>query len=240
MADDDDFDQHFGGDEAETPDGDAQEGDAGGDGAEGAEGGDEEDFSKDWGDLPDDPVNFGGGGGVGKKVLRISLMVLIGFGVPATTVGVLYATGLWESLTESSSSDSDTDSVAEDDSKKKKKKRRSRKGKKKARKAKRAANGGGDAALTQVVQDWDIETGNVVVTIKGKAELWVDGVSLGKVKKKKKLQLEAGTHLFRAKMGKKKLAVQGAVEAGGNFTLLLDFKKKKAVFEAKKGRKKKR
>ena len=77
------------------------------------------------------------------------------------------------------------------------------------------------------------------MAIKGKAELWVDGVSLGKVKKKK-LKLSAGDHIFRAKMGKKKMAIQGTVESGGTFVLNLDFKKMKKSFEAKAGRKKKK
>ena len=56
-------------------------------------------------------------------------------------------------------------------------------------------------------QDWSIDSGDMRVVIKGKAELWVDGVSLGKVKKK--LKLSAGEHVFRAKMGKKKMAIKG-------------------------------
>jgi hypothetical protein len=67
----------------------------------------------------------------------------------------------------------------------------------------------------------------------------VDGVSIGKVKKKK-LKLSAGNHLFRAKMGKKKIAVQGTVAKGGTFLLNIDFKKMKSSFDEKSGRKRKR
>ena len=59
----DDFDQHFGGDD---PAEDSEESEPESDGAESEEGeseDDEEDFSKEWGDLPDDPVKFGAGGG---------------------------------------------------------------------------------------------------------------------------------------------------------------------------------
>ena len=41
-------------------------------------------------------------------------------------------------------------------------------------------------------------------------------------------------------MGKKKMAIKGTVESGGNFVLSLDFKKMKKSFEAKAGRKKKK
>ena len=232
----DDFDQHFGGDD------DAEEGEESEPESEGAESedgeseDDEEDFSKEWGDLPDDPVKFGAGGGPLKKVIRIALMVLVGAGVPSIIVAVLHFTGTLESIQDSMASDGDE--VAEDSGKeKKKKKKRSRKKKKKKKST--AFNPGDSDAAGEIAQDWSIESGDVRVVIKGKAELWVDGVSLGKVKKKK-LKLSAGEHVFRAKMGKKKMAIKGTVESGGNFVLNLDFKKMKKSFEAKAGRKKKK
>ena len=237
MADEeDDFDQHFGGDE---PAEDAEESEPESDGAESEDGEseeDEEDFSKEWGDLPDDPVKFGAAGGPLKKVIRIALMVLVGAGVPSIIVAVLHFTGTLESIQDSMSSDGDE--VAEDTTKEKKKKKRSRKKKKKKKKS-TAFNPGESGGGDDLDQDWSIDAGDVRVVIKGKAELWVDGVSLGKVKKKK-LKLSAGPHVFRAKMGKKKMAIQGTVESGGTFILSLDFKKMKKSFEAKAGRKKKK
>ena len=129
------------------------------------------------------------------------------------------------------------DEVAEDTSKEKEEEARSRKKKNKRKRAPhliRAIHGAGD----EPEQDWSIDSGDVRVVIKGKAELWVDGVSLGKVKKKK-LKLSAGEHVFRAKMGKKKMAIKGTVESGGNFVLEPRFKKMKKSFEAKAGRKEK-
>lgn len=244
--DEDDFDQHFGGDQPPEEGGDAEsegseEGGEGGEDGESEE--DEEDFSKEWGDLPDDPVKFGGGSGSLKKVIRISLMVLVGAGVPSTVVGVLWATGLWDDMQTWMAAADTPDSIDGDSGKEKKKKKRSRKGKKK-KKSKSKSKGKGlapddSASGGELVQDWQIDSGEVRVVIKGKAELWVDGVSLGKVKKKK-LKLSAGQHIFRAKMGKKKLAVKGKVEEGGNFTLSIDFKKMKTSFGAQGGRKKKR
>lgn len=233
----DDFDQHFGGD-APAEDGEESDAVGGDESADPEEAGseeDEEDFSKEWGDLPDDPVKFGGGGGTLKKAIRIGLMVLVGAGVPSIIVAALYFTGTLESIQDSMNS-SDQEVVAEESSGKEKKKKRSRKGKKKSKSsALKSGNGsGGD-----VNQDWEIDYGDVRVSIKGKAELWVDGVSIGKVKKKK-LKLSAGNHLFRAKMGKKKIAVQGTVAKGGTFLLNIDFKKMKSSFDEKSGRKKKR
>ena len=230
----DDFDQHFGADE------DAEEGEESeAEGAESEEGeseDDEEDFSKEWGDLPDDPVKFGAGSGPLKKALRIGLMVLVGAGVPSIIVAVLHFTGALESIQDSMSSD-DAE-VAEDSGKDKKKKKRVRKKKKKKSKSSAFKPGDSDSG-GELEQDWSIDSGEVRVAIKGKAELWVDGVSLGKVKKKK-LKLSAGDHVFRAKMGKKKMAIRGTVESGGTFVLNLDFKKMKKSFEAKAGRKKKK
>ena len=236
MADEeDDFDQHFGADE-DAEESDESEGEAeGGESEDGESEDDEEDFSKEWGDLPDDPVKFGAGGGPLKKVIRIALMVLVGAGVPSIIVAVLHFTGTLESIQDSMASD---DEVVEDSSKEKKKKKRARKKKKKQSKS-TAFNPGDDGAGGEPEQDWSIDSGDVRVVIKGKAELWVDGVSLGKVKKKK-LKLSAGEHVFRAKMGKKKMAIKGTVESGGNFVLSLDFKKMKKSFEAKAGRKKKK
>jgi hypothetical protein len=232
----DDFDQHFGADEEAE---DSEESEPESDGAESEDGeseDDEEDFSKEWGDLPDDPVKFGAGGGPLKKVIRIALMVLVGAGVPSIIVAVLHFTGTLETIQDSMASSDEE--VAEDSSKdKKKKKKRSRKKKKKKKST--AFNPGESSDGEELAQDWSIESGEVRVVIKGKAELWVDGVSLGKVKKKK-LKLSAGDHIFRAKMGKKKMAIQGTVESGGNFVLTLDFKKMKKSFEAKAGRKKKK
>jgi len=232
----DDFDQHFGGDE---PAEDGEESEAESEGAESEDGEseeDEEDFSKEWGDLPDDPVKFGAGGGTLQKAIRIALMVLVGAGVPSIIVAVLHFTGTLETIQDSMASSDDE--VASDSGKEKKKKKRSRKKKKKKSKS-MAFKPGDSGSGGEVEQDWSIDSGDVRVVIKGKAELWVDGVSLGKVKKKK-LKLSAGPHVFRAKMGKKKMAIQGVVESGGTFVLNLDFKKMKKSFEAKAGRKKKK
>ena len=232
----DDFDQHFGGDDA-AEDGEESEPEAeGGESEEGESEDDEEDFSKEWGDLPDDPVKFGAGGCPLKKAIRIALMVLVGAGVPSIIVAVLHFTGVLETIQDSMASGDDE--IAEDTSKDKKKKKRSRKKKKKKKKT-TAFNPGDADSGDELEQDWSIDSGEVRVAIKGKAELWVDGVSLGKVKKKK-LKLSAGDHVFRAKMGKKKMAIQGTVESGGTFVLSLDFKKMKKSFEAKAGRKKKK
>ena len=232
----DDFDPHFGGDD-EAEESDESELESDGAGSEDGESeDDEEDFTKEWGDLPDDPVKFGAGGGPLKRVLRIALMVLVGAGVPSIIVAVLHFTGTLESIQDSMASGDDE--IAEESSKDKKKKKRSRKKKKKKKKS-TAFNPGDSGEGDELNQDWSIESGDVRVSIKGKAELWVDGVSLGKVKKKK-LKLSAGEHVFRAKMGKKKMAIKGTVESGGTFVLSLDFKKMKKSFEAKAGRKKKK
>jgi cytoskeletal protein RodZ len=236
----DDFDQHFGG-AVPAEDGeksDATDGDESADSEEGGSEEDEEDFSKEWGDLPDDPVKFGGGGSAVKKAIRVGLMVLIGFGVPAVIVAVLYFTGTLESIQDSMNSSDEEIAAEESPDKEKKKKKRSRKGKKK-KKSKSSALKSGNGSGGDVNQDWEIDYGDVRVSIKGKAELWVDGVSIGKVKKKK-LKLSAGNHLFRAKMGKKKIAVQGTVAKGGTFLLNIDFKKMKSSFDEKSGRKRKR
>jgi hypothetical protein len=236
----DDFDQHFGGDDApeDDEDSEASGADESADAEDGESEEDEEDFSKEWGDLPDDPVKFGGGGGALKKAIRIGLMVLVGAGVPSIIVAALYFTGTLESIQDSMASGDDEVAAEESSGKEKKKKKRSRKSKKK-KKSKSGLKPADKASDGEVKQDWEIEFGEVRVAIKGKAELWVDGVSLGKVKKKK-LKLSAGTHLFRAKMGKKKIAIEGPVEAGGKFVLNLDLKKMKSSFEAKAGRKRKR
>jgi len=237
----DDFDQHFGSDgpEEDGEESEAADEDGSADSGEGGSEEDEEDFSKEWGDLPDDPVKFGGGGSPLQKAIRIGLMVLVGAGVPSIIVAVLHFTGTLESIQDSMSSSDDEVAAEESTPKEKKKRKRSRKSKKKKKSKSSGLKLDGDNPGDEVKQDWEIEFGEVRVAIKGKAELWVDGVSLGKVKKKK-LKLSAGTHLFRAKMGKKKIAIQGKVEAGGTFVLNLDLKKMKSSFQAKGGRKKKR
>ena len=70
----------------------------------------------------------------------------------------------------------------------------------------------------------EIESGSVTIKIKGKAEVWIDGVGLGKIKKKK-VSLEAGEHLFRFGIGSKSIEANCEVEAGQRYQLSINPKK---------------
>ena len=72
-----------------------------------------------------------------------------------------------------------------------------------------------------------IETAKLRLSISRRAMLWVDGVKMGKTKRKK-LELEAGEHTIRAIMGRKMMVKSFSVDDGDVYKLKLDFRRKKA------------
>ncbi len=239
----DDFDAAFGDaediEEGSSDDAEESAGAEGeGEGEEG-QGSDEEDFSKDWGELPDEPVKFGGKGkllGILKKVgISLAIISVLGGGGFGVYSNLDTITGLFESSGEDENSGN------------KKKKKKKKKKKTRSRPSVDDSDGrpmmpGGDEAEAADEGPIDLVTGTVKVSVKGKAVLWVDGVSVGKTKKKMKIEVEVGEHRFLVVSGKKQLWLKGQVEDGKNYDLKFDFRKSKKSFEeaAAKGRKRRK
>ena len=250
----DDFDAAFG--DAEDMDsassGDGEESDTSSADAEGEEGeggeSDEEDFSKDWGELPDEPVKFGGKG----KLVGILKKVGIGLAALALLGGLAFG-GMkaWpmiqDMMSGSDSEDAETDDdeeVSEDSGKKKKKKKRKKKTRSRpeiddseGRPALPGSGGDDDPDETEFI---DLVYGTVKVSVKGKGQLWIDGVNIGKTKKKMKIDVSVGTHRFLLSAGKKQLWLTGEIEDGQTYDLKFDLRKNKKSFEVAKSKGKKR
>ncbi len=111
--------------------------------------------------------------------------------------------------------------------------------------------GGGSGDVADAVEpepepEVDTTPGKVTVSLSKKGVLWVDGEKVGKVKGKE-LELSPGTHVLKAKVGKKTVEAELEVASGGSYKVAFHHKKKTAAISegggdeaAPAGKKKKR
>ncbi|MEE2961498.1 MAG: hypothetical protein VYA34_12210 [Myxococcota bacterium] len=224
----DEFDSAFG----ETEDEDFEEepeDESDEDGDEQAEG-DPDDFSQDWGAAPLGPVKFGKASTL-VKILKwgvLVLMVLAPIGIGAA----VYFTGFHNTVLSWFEGSDEEEAVAEELAEGKEEKVEGEEGaqqevKKDVRSSpfnNRPALGGGEEPERPV---GDIDSSKVRLVLRKPAVVWIDGVSLGKVRKKK-VELEHGEHRIRVVLRKKK-GFQEVIDIDGDkksYVLKINPKKK--------------